>query len=202
MLENVLDTKVKVRIARLFSKEKRAFQVSDVARAIETSKSRASECLRDLEKSGLLKSKSIGKSRMYELSPSKMAGYILDVFRQDERLISDIENTLKKEIKELHPVSIARFGSSLTGLKPGSDVDFIALFESKVDETRVYEISSKLSEEYGIMISIMCMDVEDFVKKARNGEDFALKVSATHKLVYGKELEGLIWHEKYGTKKP
>ena len=47
MIENILGTKIKVKIAMLFSKEKTPMQISDVAKKLEISKSRASECLRD-----------------------------------------------------------------------------------------------------------------------------------------------------------
>lgn len=196
MIGDILNTKVKMKIAVLFSKEKRRLQVSDVARMLKISKSRASECLRDLEKNGLLNSTAVGRSVVYELSSTKLAKYVAGALRQDEKLISEIENSLKKEINKLNPVSVARFGSSLSGLKPGSDVDFIALFEGKIDEKRVYEFSAKLSEEYGIRISVLPMAVKEFREKARRGEDFVLNVAATYKLVDGKDLEGLIWSVK------
>ncbi len=65
MLENILNTKVKTKIAVLFSREKSSLQISDVAGKLAIS--RASECLNDLEKNGLLKSRTIGRSVIYEL---------------------------------------------------------------------------------------------------------------------------------------
>ncbi len=193
MLEDILDTKVKVKIARLFSGEKTPMHVSHVAKKLGISKSRASECLRALGKSGLLTSKKIGKSVIYEASSTKLAKAVFATLRQEEKLISDIENKLKKEIIKLNPVSISRYGSSLTGLKPGSDVDFILLFKYKPDEDKLYEISARLSEEYGIRISIFWMNVREFKEKAKKGEEFVLKVAATNKLLYGTNLESIIW---------
>ncbi len=196
MLEDILNTKVKTRIAVLFSKEKSSLQVSDVARKLAISKSRASECLRELEKSGLLKSRTIGRSIVYELSPTKLAGVIVRALNQDEKLLKEIENRLKKELAKLNPVSIARFGSSVTALKPESDIDIIVLLKKNTSKDEIYSISAELSEEFGIHISILAMNVEEFREKAKAGEEFALKVAATHTLIYGKNLEGIIWQKK------
>ncbi|MCK5233537.1 MAG: helix-turn-helix transcriptional regulator, partial [Candidatus Aenigmarchaeota archaeon] len=193
MLEDILDTKVKVKIAKLFSEEKAPMHVSHVARKLEISKSRASECMRALEENGLLTSRNVGKSVLYKSSSTKLANAVFATLKQEEKLIIDIENKLKKEIIKLSPVSIARYGSSLNGLKPGSDVDFILLFKCKPDEDKLYEISAKLSEDSGIRISIFWMTVREFKEKAKKGEEFVLKVTATNKLLYGKNLEELIW---------
>ncbi|MEA3343865.1 MAG: nucleotidyltransferase domain-containing protein [archaeon] len=196
MLEDILNTRVKTRIAVLFSKEKGLLQVSDVARKLAISRSRASECLKDLEKCGLLKSRTIGRSIVYELSPTKLAGVIVRALRMDEKLLKEIENRLKKELAKLKPVSIARFGSSVTAMKPESDIDIIVLLKENTSKDEIYSISAKLSEEFGIHISILAMNVEEFKKKARKGEEFALKVVATHTLIHGKNLEGIIWQKK------
>ncbi len=193
MLEAILDTKVKVKIAVLFSGEKTPMHVSHVARKLGISKSRASECLRALGKSGLLTSRKVGKSVLYEASSTKLANAVFVTLRQEEKLLIDIENKLKGEIIKLGPISIARYGSSLTGLKAGSDVDFILLFKCKPDEDKIYEISARLSEEYGIRISIFWMNVREFKEKAKKGEEFVLKVAATNKLLHGKNLEEVIW---------
>lgn len=196
MLEDVLNTKAKRKIAMFFSKEKGHFQVSDMSRRLGISKSRASECLKELEKSGLLKGRVIGRSVIYGRSAAKSAEFIFRALAQDERLIEEIEKRLKQEIKTLKPVSVARFGSSLKGLKSGSDVDIFVVFEEKIREDELHNISAKLSEEFGVHISILPMNVKELRRKAKKGEEFSVKLIATHKLLYGKNLEDLIWREK------
>ncbi|MEA3343777.1 MAG: nucleotidyltransferase domain-containing protein [archaeon] len=119
-----------------------------------------------------------------------------EALNQDEKLLKEIENRLKKGLAKLKPVSIARFGSSVTAMKPGSDIDIIVLLKENTSKDEIYEISAKLSEEFGIHISILAMNVEEFKKKERKGEEFALKVAATHTLIHGKNLEGIIWQKK------
>ncbi len=81
-------------------------------------------------------------------------------------------------------------------MKLGSDIDIIVLLKENKSKDDIYGISAKLSEEFGIHISILAMDVEEFREKARNGEEFVLKVAATHILIRGKNLEEIIWQKK------
>lgn len=201
MLEEILGTKIKTRIALLFSKDKGPHQISDIARKLSISKSRASESLKDLERHGLLKSRTIGRSVTYELSHTKLAASIVRSLRPQEDLLKEIKNTLKKELFKLNPVSIAIFGSSITGIRPGSDIDILVLLKEDIDKDEIYRISADMTEDIGIDISIMPMTITEFRKKARSGEEFILKVTATHKLLYGKDLEGIIWQERQEKKK-
>lgn len=196
MLKDILDTKIKTKIAMLFSKDKGPHQVSDVARLLSVSKSRASECLKELEKSGLVKRKTIGRSVTYALSSTKLAESITKSLRQEETLQKEIENTLKKHLKKFNPVSIAIFGSSIAKIRPGSDIDVIVLLKEEVEGNEIYKISAALTEDIGIDIAVMPMTIREFIKKAKAGEEFVLKVAATHRLIYGKELEDIIWQEK------
>lgn len=201
MLKDILTTKVMVKIARLFSEDNGQFQVSDVARKLSISKSRASECLRELEKSGLLKSRIIGRSIIYAAANTKLSKSILGAFKQESKIIIDVENAMMRKIKVLNPISVARFGSSLKGLKSGSDIDIIAIFEKDINSGSIHEISAKLTVEFGITISIIAMSLREFREKAKKGEEFVLKLVATHKLLSGRNLEDLIWQEKREKKK-
>jgi len=191
MIDEILDNKVKIKIAKLFSERKEEFQVSDVARILNISKSRASECLRELENDGFLKSKTIGRSRVYQLKRSFITDTITS-YLQDKSVMKRIETRIKKEIKKLNPVSFVLFGSSLYSLKPGKDIDFLLIYENKPPEN-IYEISSKLTEEFGLDVSILTMSAEEFKRKAKKGEEFILNIVANHKVLIGKKLEDIIW---------
>lgn len=193
MIENILDTKVKIKIAKLFAEREGAFQVSDVARILNLSKSRTSECLKGLEEKGMLESKVIGRSLIYKLSSTNLAKTISKALTQEKVLLSEIEKEVVKNIKKIKPVSLALFGSALKGLKSGSDIDFILIYDNKIDREKIYEISSRLSAQFGFHISILTMNITELSEKARRGEEFVLNVLATHKLLCGKPLEDLIW---------
>jgi len=193
MIENILDTKAKMKIAKLFAEREEAFQVSDVARILKLSKSRTSECLKELEEKGILESKVIGRSLIYKLSSTNLAKTISKALTQEKVLLSEIEKEVVKETKKLKPISLALFGSSLKELKSSSDIDFILIYNGKIKKEKIYEISSRLSAQFGFHISIFAMNIIELRKKAKRGEEFVLNILATHKLLYGKPLEDLIW---------
>jgi len=193
MIESILDTRVKMKIAKLFAERNDALQVSDVARILKLSKSRTSECLRELAEKGILESKVIGRSLIYNLSSTAMAKTVSKALTQEKALLTEIEKELVQDIKRLKLISLALFGSSLKGLKTGSDIDLILIYDDKIEKDKLYEISSTLSAKFGFHISILTMSLKELKEKAKRGEEFVLNILATHKLLYGKPLEDLIW---------
>lgn len=139
MLEDILSTKTKAKIASLFARERGSLQVSDVARKLEISKSRASECLRDLEKNGLLTSRQIGRSIVYEISSTKLAMTIADALGQSEKLSNDIEKSIKTGLMRLKPTGVAMFGSAVQRIEAGHDIDIIALFDENPPKDEIYK---------------------------------------------------------------
>ncbi len=193
MIEVILDSKTKIKIAKLFAEREESFQVSDVARTLKISKSRASECLRDLAQKGFLESKVIGRSTLYKISSSRIANMVSASLTQEKVLLAEIEKSAIVEIKKLRPVSFALFGSALRGLKIGSDVDFFLLYKNGFEKERIYSIASMLTEKFGFYVSILAMDAREFKTKARRGEEFVINVLANHRLLYGEKLEEAVW---------
>ena len=193
MIEGILDTKVKMRIAKLFAERNEALQVSDVARILKISKSRASVCLKELAKKGILESKEVGRSVIYKSSSTALARSVSETLLQEKVLLFEIEKEVVKCIKKFKPISLALFGSALKGLKVGSDIDFIFIYDGKIEKEKIYEISSELSVRFGFHISILTMSLGELKEKAKKGEEFVLNILATSKILYGKPLEGLIW---------
>lgn len=193
MLEEILDTKVKIRIARLFAEQDKPMTVSDVSRTLKISKSRASECMRDLWRDGFLERRDAGRSALYTLASNRMTKSLIKSLMQDSVLLSSIEKAVVSKTRKLHPVSVVLFGSALNGIKPGSDVDFLLIHEKKIDESEVYRLVGELTQMFGFHVSIMTMSLREFRNKAMHGEEFVLNLVARHKLIYGKEPEVIIW---------
>ena len=122
-----------------------------------------------MENDGFLKSKTIGRSRVYQLKRSFITDTITS-YLQDKSVMKRIETRIKKEIKKLNPVSFVLFGSSLYSLKPGKDIDFLLIYENKPPEN-IYEISSKLTEEFGLRRE----EADGFLRKAEEFYDSALE---------------------------
>lgn len=193
MFESILNSKIKIRIAKLFSETNQSLQVSDVARRLKISKSRASECLSELSEKGILEKKVIGRSVVYKMASTGFAETIRKMLAQERVLLSEIKNSVLKEVKKLKPVSVVLYGSSLKGLKFDRDVDFLLIYKNDLEKEKIYEMVGKLSEKFGLHISILSMSEEEFRKKARAGEEFILNIMANHNLIYGKKLDGIVW---------
>lgn len=196
MLEDILDSKIKIKIAKLFVDRNETFQVSDVARILKISKSRASECLKEFAEKGVLESRIIGRSVLYKLASSSLAKTVYNALTQEKFLLSEIENSVLEETKKLKPINLSLFGSALKGLKIGSDVDFLLLYNGIFGKGKIYEVCGKLTEFFGFRVSILAMNVEEFRLKVKKGEEFVINILANHKLLYGKDLEDLVWQEK------
>ena len=190
MLENIINSKVKVKIIGLFSRERESLHVSEVARIANVSKSRASECLKELAERGLLSSKIIGRNVIYSLASNSLAETVVKAFTQDETVLKDICNAFVKEIKGYKPISVSLFGSALKKLEFDSDIDFFIVTNKK---NEFYQLASKLTEEFGFRISVLAMSEREFKEKARKGEEFILNVLANHRSLYGKNMEELVW---------
>jgi len=195
MIEEILDTGVKIKIAKLFAESGKSLTVSDVSRELKISKSRASECMRELQGHSVLERRDVGRSAIYKLSHNSIGNAVARSVTQEKSMLSEIEKKLIHRVKKLNPVSVALFGSTVKGLKLGSDIDFMIIFDKKIDEDEIYKTVGDMSDS-GIHISIMAMGLREFRNKAAHGEEFILNVIANHRLIYGKKLEGLIWSKK------
>jgi len=193
MIEEILDTKLKLKIARLFSSSNAELQVSDVARILKISKSRASECLKELAEKKLLECRRIGRSLVYKKASNQFAQEIFKSLSLEEKIEEKLERNLIEKLKKFKPISVVIFGSYLQKFKPDSDIDVLVLVRDDSKKEELYKISSELSERYGFVISILLMKEEEFKEKVKKGDPFAINLLANHKKVFGKDLEEVAW---------
>lgn len=193
MIETILDSKVKTRTIKLLSERDEVFQVSDVARMLKTSKSRTSECLRELAEKGVLESRTIGRSVVYKLASNNLAKTVSKAVTQERSMLYEIQRKVVAETKKFKPVSLVLFGSALKGLKIGSDIDFLLLYDNSLEREKIYEIVGRLSERVGFRVSILPMRLKEFRSKAKKGEEFIVNVMANNRLLFGRDLEEVVW---------
>jgi len=193
MIDEILNSKLKLKIAKFFASSNAELQVSDVARILEISKSRASECLKELADKKLLECRKIGRSLVYKKASNQFAKKIFESLMLEKTLEYSLKKDLIRKLKKFNPISIAVFGSSTQKLKVNSDIDVLLLTKNELEEEEIYKISSELSETYGINISILVMKEDEFIKKVRSGDAFAINLLATHKKLFGKDLEEIVW---------
>lgn len=199
MIEEIINTEAKVRIMKFLSSfPDTQFQAVELARMTRLSVSRTSECLKDLVDKGVLESRKIGKGYLFKVNKSNyLSKIILDVFRKEKKFVDIIAKDFVSKIKRLGKVkNIVLFGSALKELKIGSDVDFLIVSEDEMDRSIVSKIGADLTEKYGFPVSSVLMTVDELKRKAKNGEGFVIELIANGKVVFGKSLEEIVWHEK------
>ena len=199
MIEEIINSKAKIKIVKLFCQfPEKKFQMIEVAKNSGLSNSRVSECLRDLARTGLLESRKIGKGYEYKLNLSNYYSKILfKLFEEEKKLLNNITKDFIDKIKPIKEIeSIVLFGSALTELKIGSDIDFLIVGRKKIDREAISTIETELINEYGFHISATFMTEEELKEKAKNGEEFVINVMANGKLLYGRNLEDIVWSEK------
>lgn len=199
MIEEIINSKAKIKIVKLFCQfPEKKFQMIEVAKNSGLSNSRVSECLRDLARTGLLESRKIGKGYEYKLNLSNYYSKILfKLFEEEKKLLNNITKDFIDKIKTIKEIeSIVLFGSALTELKIGSDIDFLIVGRKKIDREAISTIETELINEYGFHISATFMTEEELKEKAKNGEEFVINVMANGKLLYGRNLEDIVWSEK------
>ncbi len=196
MLEDIFDSKIKVKIMRLLISRKTALSGSEIARLLKISKSRTSECLKDLQNIGVLDEQHAGKTILYSLSSNSIAKSVKNIFNEENKIQKNAEKNFVAECKKLKPVSIALFGSSVNGLRQGSDIDILVLYANRLDKERLSNIASKLTAKSGVRISPISMEIKRFTEDARAGNEFVINILAKHELLYGKNLEVLVWQGK------
>lgn len=196
MLEDIIDSRIKAKIIGLLVRRNAAMSGSDISRVLNGSKSRISECLRELRDKGVLNEKRIGRTILYSLSSNPIANSVRIAFSWENKLLEEIEKNFVAECQKLKPISIALFGSAVNGLKGGSDVDILILYEKTFDKNKLSDIASRLTAESSIRVSPIAMDIKKFIADAKAGNEFVINILAGYKLLYGKDLEVLIWRER------
>ena len=56
--------------------------------------------------------------------------------------------------------------------------------------------AARLTERFGLPVSVIGMRPPEFRKKGREGEEFVLNVMADGKVLAGKPLEEVVWPRK------
>lgn len=145
-----LNTKIKAKIMKYLAINKSEITASKIARELNISKSRASEILRELERKGVLKSKRIGKSIVYEIDENNEKFAELIRFLQKITL-NDIEDLKRKIIpilKKHEVIKAGIFGSVARGeAKENSDIDILVEIPKEKSLLDLIRLENELKEK-------------------------------------------------------
>ena len=175
MIEDLLASKVKVKILRFFFEYPLVRRsVREIALECKVGFGKASTSLKELNEIGILKKEKKGREIFYSLNPSSVFYSPLEKIFEIEKkmygnlpfLFRNLFAHLSSSTRKFSKLCVV-FGSLVSGtFTPESDVDLLFISD---DEERIREICSRLEEKYGMRFQVIVIkedDIEKFKKSS------------------------------------
>jgi len=194
MYEKVKITENHLQILILFTKGyDKEYYVREVQKLLKISPRTAQLILEDLEKKGVLLSKTRGKIKIYSLKKENEISRAYIILAEQYKLICFLNKKIEikhllREIKKISPnTTLVIFGSYAKGTeKRGSDLDILAIINGDFDKQSV----KALEKMHTFKINIKTVKIDNFDK-----DDILIKeVWDNHIILQNSELfVDLIW---------
>jgi predicted nucleotidyltransferase len=172
-LDDVLSSRIKVRILRLFSRTKGSCSGREVARLIGYSHNPTIQALKELEAQGLLRRRSIGASYEYTLNEDHLlvSGVLMGAFDIERNALFEIVRIFEEQIGRDFEAAII-FGSVARGEERlDSDVDILIIIKDGSDlasvENKVSEATNLAMAASGNAVSPVLMARSEYEKRKR-----------------------------------
>jgi len=168
-LETLFGTRVKVKILRALWKYKgKEFTMRELAVHINFSHMGVRKAILDLEKTNVLKIKTIGKSHTVVLNEKSYAADIVEkMFLLEEETIGGLVKMSKKKLAIPEIESAALFGSVARGEEtPLSDIDLFIITDNKEKaESAVTQLQHEIALRFGNTVSPYYLSKTEYLKK-------------------------------------
>ncbi len=165
-LENIFDTKSKIRILRLFYKfPEKDFTEREIADFVKMSPNTINLALRDIRKTDILTFRKIGRAHVYRLNKeSAIYDRIADVFQTEEVVMESLINTIEDEMKR--EISCVLYGSFARGTEEwDSDLDLLIITDNpKKTERRLKPLKSRIMVEFNTRLSAVVVTMSQFLR--------------------------------------
>lgn len=172
-LDDVLGSRIKVRILRLFSRTRGSYSGREVARLISYSHNPTNQALKELEAYGLLRRRSIGASHEYALNEEHILvrGMLLGAFEFERNALLEIVRIFEQQLGRDFERAIV-FGSAAKGEERlDSDVDILIIIRDRADigavENRVSEATRLAMAASGNPVSPVVVTRAEYEKRKK-----------------------------------
>jgi predicted nucleotidyltransferase len=199
-LDDILDTKSKVKIIRLFTSRREDFMASgrEIAKLVSLTPPAAHAALKELHNQDILKRDIIGKQHIYRMNyTSRLVKDILyPAFKKERSIKDDIANFLLKKIKTYKVrgiISIILYGSNAKGeTHERSDCDIAIItkdVKSKktIEEIFIEKISAEFYEFFGISLDTYIKTEKEFISRLKRKLPPVSTLIKAHAVIYGKD---------------
>jgi predicted nucleotidyltransferase len=172
-LEDILGSKIKIRILRLFYRTKGSYTGRDIAKLIACSPEATRKALNDLASHGLLKLDYVGTSYNYYLNEDHMLvdKVVNQTFFAEQNSIREIARIFKEQLGEEFQKAVV-FGSvAKKNERPDSDVDILVVVrdgaETDAIEDRINEAANLATAASGNPVMPIVIQAGEYEKKKK-----------------------------------
>ena len=183
-IDDVLGSKVKLRILRKLYDDSTPKSGRTLARELGCSHTHAINNLRALEDLGVLVRRRVGASNTYRFNEKS---YVVDnmiapLFRAEHNFMNDLVNRVTENLGD-NVVKVVLFGSRARGTaSPRSDVDIILVVRNvhprEEIELLVADAAAESSVEFGLPIEAFVFSEQEFEAKMQEGKGMWENVKA------------------------
>ena len=199
-LDNILNTKSKVKIIRLFASRREDFMASgrEIAKLISLTPPAAHVALKELYDQDILKRDIIGKQHIYRMNySSRLVKDILrPAFQKEYSIKDDIVNFLLKKIKMYKLrgiVSVMLYGSiakRVTHERSDCDIAIItkdAKCKKAAEDVFIEKISAEFYEYFGVSLDAYIKTEKEFVGRLKKNLSPVSALMKAYTVIYGKD---------------
>lgn len=204
-LEKILNNEIKVKLLRLLCRTGAEWSGRRIADEIRASPAAAHKALSGLQREGILRLRTIGKSYLYSLEQDNLIvkSLLKPLFKKEEILPVTLANITKRLPVFLRKkiVSLVIFGSvSRKKERPFSDIDLFFVVKEKGDKSLLDEamerINLKFMKQYGNMLSPYILSEQEFRLGLKKGQPLLKNIMRDQQLVFGKSLTSILYERK------
>jgi len=200
-LDDILNTKSKVKIIRLFIARGGEFMASgsDVAKLVGLTPPAAHASLKELYDNDILHRDIVGKQHIYRLNTSgRIVNEILKpAFQKEHSIKEDIRDFLVKKIKDYKVTaaikSLILYGSLARGeTHHTSDCDIAVVVKNaqakkKIEDLFIEKISTEFSKYFGISLDAYIKTSDEFLSRLKRRLSPVNSLMQSYVVIYGKD---------------
>ncbi len=196
-LDQIFGGKSKVKALRYLVNYKKEISIRELAKEIKLVPTNLSKILKELESAGVLTSKKIGKSLVFNIDQEHYlcSDLIIPLFQKEKEAKTKLKKMILKSISFLYE-SIILFGSIKRGdERAQSDIDIAFIVKEKdikKAEKETIEINQQISRTFGNSIAPVVISRKEFIKKLKNKDNFVSDLSKEGEILAGKLISELL----------
>ncbi|MCK5037556.1 MAG: nucleotidyltransferase domain-containing protein [Thermoplasmata archaeon] len=188
MLDNMLDSKSKVRILRLlFRFPEREFTEREMARMISMSPNTVNLALNDLRKTNVFLYKRLGRTHSYRCDPDSILFPLFEgLFGRERQMRDELMASLKKGLEGVGTCIL--FGSFARNEEEfDSDLDILIVTDNKANaKARAEDLTEEISRRFSITLTPMMVTPKELEKKKQKG--FIKEALSEGKVIVGTSI--------------